>query len=196
MDHYYSEKPASSPKDITIKYTLNSHIFTFFTSTSVFSKDKVDRGTDLLIRESKITPNAKILDIGCGYGAVGIVIGALQPYVSVTMSDINERALALAKRNSEFNEVNATLLKSYLFENIRDTFDIVLSNPPNSAGKQLCFQLIEQSFEHLNKGGSLQLVVMKKKGGKELAKKMDEVFGNVETIGREAGYHLYYSERK
>jgi 16S rRNA (guanine1207-N2)-methyltransferase len=180
MDHYYSEKPASSPKDITIKYTLNSHIFTFFTSTSVFSKDKVDRGTDLLIRESKITPNAKILDIGCGYGAVGIVIGALQPYVSVTMSDINERALALAKRNSEFNEVNATLLKSYLFENIR----------------QLCFQLIEQSFEHLNKGGSLQLVVMKKKGGKELAKKMDEVFGNVETIGREAGYHLYYSERK
>jgi 16S rRNA (guanine1207-N2)-methyltransferase len=195
MEHYFSEKPLSKSVNNLILYTYKSKQFNFHTSSSVFSKKRVDKGTDLLIRESIIKNNAKILDIGCGYGVVGIVISNLYPDLTIIMSDINERALELAKKNLALNNVNATIVKSFLFEEINDKFDIILSNPPNSAGKQLCFELIQQSYDHLQFNGSLQLVAHNRKGSKELSKKMQEVFGNIKTIGRQSGYHLFYSEK-
>ena len=112
------------------------------------------------------------------------------------MSDINERAIALTKKNLKLNNIKAKTIMSNLFENIKGNFDIILSNPPQHAGKAICIEIIEQSFTHLNKNGSLQLVVRHQKGGKALSKKMHEIFGNVETIGRKSGYHIYYSEKK
>ena len=193
MEHYFSKKPKTVPKSDTVTYTINSIDFKFYTSSSVFSKKKIDKGTDLLIKESKIPPKSKILDLGCGYGPVGIVISKLYPKTEVTMSDINERAVALAKKNLKLNKTNATVIPSNIFENISEKFDIILSNPPQSAGKKICFKTIEESFNHLKKKGSLQLVARHKKGGKDLSKKMEEVFGNLETLGRKSGYHIYFS---
>ncbi|MCK5282832.1 MAG: class I SAM-dependent methyltransferase [Nanoarchaeota archaeon] len=196
MEHYFSKKPTSIPKDNTIQYRYNSIDFKFITSSSVFSKKKVDKGTNLLIKESKIAQKAKILDIGCGYGPVGIVLSRIHPETQITMSDINERAISLAKKNLKLNNTGAAIVKSGLYDNIEGKFDIILSNPPQSAGKKLCFKLIEESIKHLNKNGSLQLVARHNKGGKDLSKKMEEIFGNLKTLGRQSGYHVYYSEKK
>jgi 16S rRNA (guanine1207-N2)-methyltransferase len=196
MEHYYYEKPVAKEGKKLIFYNQQNHEFKFYTSSSVFSKDKVDKGTELLVKECIIGKNAKILDIGCGYGVIGIVIGKLNPDAKITMSDINERALELAKENLKLNNVEAGVVKSFLFENINEKFDIILSNPPNSAGKELCFELISQAYEHLENRGSLQTVVHKMRGAKSYEKKVEEVFGNVKTIGRKAGYHLFYSEKR
>ncbi len=196
MEHYFSEKPGSVPRIKEISYRIKSKDFKFFTSSSVFSRNKIDKGTDLLINESKITPKAKILDLGCGYGPVGIVLSRLYTQSEITMSDINERAVSLTKKNLKLNNVRATSIQSNLYQNISEEFDIILSNPPQSAGKKLCFRIIEDSINHLKKGGTLQLVARHQKGGKDLSKKMEEVFGNVGTLGRKSGYHIYCSKKE
>jgi len=179
-------------KEKTIGFNLNNIYLKFITSSSVFSKDKVDKGSELLIKESK--SRGKILDLGCGYGAVGICLTKVGDK-DVTMSDINERAISLARKNLKLNNAKAKIIKSDLFENIKDKFDTILSNPPQSAGKKICFQLIQDSFVHLNANGSLQLVARHNKGGKDLAKKMQEVFGNIKSIARKSGYHIYCSKK-
>ncbi|MBR9699631.1 class I SAM-dependent methyltransferase [Candidatus Woesearchaeota archaeon] len=196
MEHYFSKQPKSSQKRKTLSYTVENLTFNFLTSSSVFSRNRIDKGTDLLIRESKIQGKEKILDLGCGYGAVGIVLAKVYPKAKIVMSDVNARAVVLAKKNCELNVCHADVLKSFLFDSINETFDIILSNPPQHAGKKLCFKLIEDSYTFLKKGGSLQLVARSKKGGKDLAKKMESVFGNVKILGRQSGYHIYYSQVK
>ena len=193
MEHYFSKNPVSEPKENIVRYKLNNLELSFFTSSSVFSKRQIDKGTALLIKACRINIGAKVLDIGCGYGVVGISVSRLYPRTQVTMSDINERAIALAKKNSVINKADVNIISSDMFENIHESFNVILSNPPQSAGKKLCFELIVQSFLHLENGGSLQLVARNQKGGKELSKKMMEIFGNNLTIARKSGYHIYYS---
>ena len=191
-EHYFSKKPKSNNNERLFYYNN----IKFYTSSSVFSKSHLDKGTELLIKESKITENAKILDIGCGYGAIGIILSKLYPKANITMSDINERAINLAKKNSKINNVNPKIIQSNLFENINEKFDIILSNPPQHAGKKVCFEMIEKSKKHLNDKGTLQLVARHNKGGKELSKKMFSVFGNVKEIAKKSGYRVYLSQHQ
>ena len=196
MSHYFSEKPTTKNIQKIIEYRLNNFILKFLTASSVFSRDQIDKGTDLLIRESIVQNNAAVLDLGCGYGPIGISIKKMYPYSSVTMSDINERSLELTKKNIILNQVEAEVIKSFLFDSIITKFDVILSNPPFSAGKKLCFDLIEKSIDALNKKGNLQIVAPHKKGGKELKKKMLEIFGNVKDIAIQSGYHIYISQKE
>ena len=196
MEHYFSQKPKSKSELKLIGFRIGAKDFKFYTSSSVFSKRRVDKGTALLINESKIGDKERILDIGCGYGPVGVVISKTHPDCEVVMSDVNERALALAKKNLGLNNSEAEIVRSDLYDKIEEGFDVILSNPPQSAGKDICFTIITESINYLKKKGSLQLVARHQKGGKDLSKKMEEVFGNVSTLGRKSGYHLYYSEKQ
>ena len=112
------------------------------------------------------------------------------------MSDINKRAVMLARKNAELNSVSCRILQGNLYDKIeKKDFEVVLSNPPQTAGKEICFKVIEQSKSQLVAGGSLQIVARHKKGGKTLSEKMQEVFGNVKIIARESGYSVYFSEK-
>lgn len=196
MEHYFSSKPKSELNLKLISYMINSIEFKFFTSSSVFSKDRIDKGTDILIRNCRLKKDSRILDIGCGYGAVGIILSKLNPRAKIIMSDINERALELAKKNLKLNNAKAIIIEGNLFENINEEFNVILCNPPQSAGKKLCVKLIQDSIKHLNNGGMLQLVARHNRGGKHLAEIMNEAFGNVRTIAREGGYHVYCSVKE
>jgi 16S rRNA G1207 methylase RsmC len=193
MEHYYSEKPTAPRRDNVLIYIFQGHEFKFHTSTSVFSKKKIDKGTELLIMKSKIEENSDILDLGCGYGPVGVIISRMHPKCQVVMSDINERAILFSKKNLSLNNTTAKVIRSNLYDDINGKFDTILSNPPQSAGKQVCFDIIEGAPAHLRKNGSLQLVARHQKGGKDLSRKMESIFGNVESIARKSGYHVYYS---
>lgn len=195
MEHYFSKKPESILKLNLIYYKFGAKEFKFHTSSSVFSKKRIDKGTDLLIRECRIKGKERILDLGCGYGPVGVVISKIYPECELVMSDINERALTLAKRNLKLNGCKADVVQSNLYDGIKGEFDLIFSNPPQSAGKDICFRIITDALGFLKKRGSLQLVARHQKGGKDLAKKMEGVFGNVSTLGRKSGYHIYCSEK-
>ena len=193
MEHYYSEEPTSELKIKKISQNISGAKLEFYTSSGVFSKDKIDTGTLALAENMIIGKNSKVLDVGCGIGVLGIAAAKFFN-ANVVMTDINKRAVMLAKKNAELNNVKAEIYQGNLYEKIKDNdFDAVVSNPPNTAGKELCFRLIEESKNYLKQDGSLQIVARHNKGGKTLSKKMEEVFGNVKVIAKKSGYFVYMS---
>ncbi len=180
----------------TIKAMLRGNELFFTTSSGTFSKSGIDRGTEILIGHSEIASGQKILDLGCGYGPVGIAIAKAFPDCRVTMTDINQRAVKLARQNIRLNQIeNAEAVSGNLYEGIRGKFDAILLNPPQSAGRKLCFEMIEESPVFLKGNGSLQLIARKNKGGEVLGEKMKEVFGNVSVLAKKSGYWLYISRK-
>ena len=194
-EHYYSEKQTSELRITEIEVKLRGDILKFYTGSGVFSIGRIDKGSVLLIEKCLIEDNWKILDLGCGYGAVGVALAKAFPSIQVLMSDVNKRAIKLSRMNLKLNKIeNATLKHSDLYSKIEGKFDTIITNPPQSTGKDVCFKIIEDAKEHLEKGGLLQLVARHNKGGKMLEKKMREVFGNVKDIAKKGGYRVYISK--
>jgi 16S rRNA (guanine1207-N2)-methyltransferase len=191
VDHYFSSNPKTDDKFGLIKAKLCGRNFEFLTSSSVFSKKKIDSGSNLLIESMVLPKEGKILDIGCGYGAVGIAAAKFNPKLQVTMSDINARAVNLAKKNVALNKVAAQVLYGYLYEPVEGTkFDCILSNPPVSAGMDTVKAIITEAPNVLAPNGSLQMVVLSKIGAKLLPDLFKETFGHFEVLSRESGYRV------
>lgn len=197
MSHYFSEvQDVKSVKKI-INYEIKNEKFEFLTDNGVFSKTKVDFGTDVMLRtflnENKKLENIRILDIGCGYGVVSVVVKRFFEKAKILSTDVNERALELTRENIQKN--NRTddfeVRKSFVFDNISENFDMILSNPPIRAGKQVIFEIYEKSFFHLNKNGKFYCVIQTKHGAKSTKKKLEELFGNCTTLVIEAGYRIF-----
>ena len=196
MPHYYSEKQAGELKPFKIKIKLKKLDYELLSASGVFSKKELDKGTKLLIENCLVKDGDDVLDIGCGYGVVGISLAKLYN-IQVLMTDVNERAVKISRMNvKKHNLKNIKVKKSNLYEKIDEKFDVILSNPPQTAGKKVCFDIIEGAKENLKKGGSLQLVARHQKGGKELEKKMKSVFSKVEQIAKGSGFRVYVSEKQ
>ena len=203
MSHYFSEKQEVKSDRKIIKYEIENKKFQFVTDNGVFSKTKVDFGTDIMLkvflRENMNKKNQKfdILDIGCGYGVVSVVIKSFFENVRTVSSDVNERALELTRENLLRNGVvkdendNFEVRKSFAFDCVSEKFDVILSNPPIRAGKQTIFQIYEKSFEHLNPNGEFYCVIQTKHGAKSTQKKLEEIFRNCETLEINAGYRIF-----
>jgi len=195
VEHYFTERPTSRVQFFLISATLRNRVIEFYSAPGVFSKKRVDLGTRLLINKCIIKPNSSILDLGCGYGAVGITIAKFFRSTQVLLSDVNRRAVLLSRKNKAVHKLqNARVTQSDVFKRIPQSFDHILLNPPQTAGKKLCFRMIEEAKEHLHKKGTLQLVARHNKGGKTLSEKMKQVFGNVITVAKKSGYRIYSSE--
>ncbi len=194
VEHYYSEKQTSPFNKKKISFVFKNKKFTFYTAPGVFSKTRVDPGTRFLLENMIINDSWRVLDLGCGYGVVGIVIKKLFPNTNVVMSDVNERALKLARLNAKLNNVSVEIIKSDSFNNINGFFNAILINPPQAAGLKTCYKLIIDSEKHLLNNGLLELVARPKKGGSRFEQKLLEVFGNVETI-RGKTYWVYVSKK-
>lgn len=192
-EHYYSKKPTVSSQIQTIHTSLRGIAFTFQTDAGVFSKTEVDFGSRVLISAMELPKGARILDVGCGYGPIGLTAAKLCPDGHVTMIDINERAVELAEQNAKNNHIsNVTILQSNLFEHVRNQqFDVILTNPPIRAGKQVVHQIFSDSYDCLKPGGSLWVVIQKKQGAPSAYAKLEQVFGQVYEVTKEKGYRIY-----
>ncbi len=194
--HYYSEKQESPLNLKKMRAVLRGVNLELFTASGIFSAKRVDNGAALLANESLIKDSWKILDLGCGYGPVGIAVAKAFPNSKVVLSDINERAVMIARKNIKLNRaVNASAVHGDCYEKAGGPFDAILLNPPQTAGKDICFRMIQEAACHLSDSGILEVVARQSKGGSSLSKKMKEVFGNVEVIARQSGYRIYLSRK-
>lgn len=192
-EHYFAEKPKTQSKVKRIRAVLKGREFVFETDRSVFAKDYVDVGTKRLIENIQLPDDGDVLDWGCGYGVIGIVMAATKPKLRVWMVDINERAVNLAKRNAKINKVkNVKVLKSDGFSALPPElrFDAIVTNPPIHAGKKVLVQLIQDAFKWLKVGGSFWFVARTQHGAKTLQRIAEEIFGNAECVDIRGGYRV------
>lgn len=192
-DHYYSKKPHSQLQTETIKCTLRDRPLTFTTGSGVFSKKAIDFGTRLLI-ESFTEPAVEgpFLDLGCGYGPIGIALASVYDERTVSMVDINERAVYLSNENIQRNEVeNARAFVSEGFAEVdEEQFAAIITNPPIRTGKKVLYPLIEKSAEHLRSDGEFWAVVQKKQGAPSFIKLLETLFREVHVVERSKGYYI------
>lgn len=191
---YYAENPDSAHDIHELKVTLLGQSFTFLTDSGVFSKKMVDYGSQVLLNTLYFEKGKTLLDLGCGYGPLGISLAKVQG-VKPTMVDINNRAIDLAKQNGQKNGVEADIFQSNIYEKVNGTFDYIISNPPIRAGKQVVHTIISESINYLKVDGNLTIVIQKKQGAPSAKAKMEEVFGNVEILKRDKGYYILRSEK-
>ena len=191
---YYAETPDAAHDIHDLNVSLLGQSFHFYTDAGVFSKKMVDYGSQVLLNALDLERGKNLLDVGCGYGPLGISLAKVQG-VQSTMIDINSRAIDLAKKNAERNGVVAHIFQSNIYENVSEKFDYIISNPPIRAGKKVVHEIIEGAFDHLNQGGSLTIVIQKKQGAPSAKVKMEDVFGNSEIIRKDKGYYILRSEK-
>lgn len=192
-EHYYTKDPKVRSNRKTISSELCGKTLHFTTDAGVFSKGGVDFGSRLLI-ESFLMPrvDGDVLDVGCGYGPIGLTIATLFPERQIQMVDVNERAVALSRENAERNHLsNIKIYPSDGLLAVKDSdFAAILTNPPIRAGKEVVFSFYENSFAKLRSGGELWVVIQKKQGAPSSAKHLEEVFGNVSVVAKRKGYYI------
>jgi 16S rRNA G1207 methylase RsmC len=193
-EHYFTVEPSSKMRLRLLEVTLLGVRLKFRTATGVFSYKRLDTGTRVFIESVNIPEKGRILDLGCGWGVIGIFIAATHPEANVVMTDINKRAVWLASENARLNNVDAEVRWGNLYEPVRGmVFDSILTNPPIAAGRSLILKAIGGALDHLCYGGTMQLVARTSKGGKTLSKLMEKEFGNVSEVGKKSGYRVYSS---
>lgn len=197
-EHYYSAAPTSERNPQTWTFTLRGHEFRFTTDSGVFSKRGVDFGTQLLIEAFEEPEVAgDLLDVGCGYGPIGLALAKSFPNRLVQMIDVNERALELARENKRANHIdNVRIYQSDLFSEVGEQrFAAVVTNPPIRAGKRVVHAIFEQSQDHLLDGGELWVVIQKKQGAPSALEKLKELFPFVEVASKKKGYYIIKAKK-
>ena len=192
---YYAENPDATHDIHDLTVTLLGETFRFYTDAGVFSKKMIDYGSQVLLNQLDFRQGESLLDLGCGYGPLGISLAKVQG-VTVTMVDVNNRAIDLAKKNAQRNGVEVSVYQSSVYDQVQGSFDHIISNPPIRAGKQVVHAILEGAYDHLNPGGTLTIVIQKKQGAPSAKEKMATVFGNVKVLKKDKGYYILRSEKR
>ena len=196
-DHYYSESPKTLPKYGLIRTCLRDKSFEFLTASSVFSIKRVDLGSRVLIESMVLPESGCVLDVGCGYGAVGISAAVFNRKLRVVLTDVNRRAVILARQNAEKNFAhNVEVRQGNLYEPVHDLrFDSILSNPPVSAGMGTVEAIIRNAPLIMKPNATLHMVVRSKIGKKILPEIFTETFGNFKILSIKSGYRVIVGKK-
>lgn len=197
-EQYFTPRPSAAHQEETFRTVIRGHPFVFRSDAGVFSKGRVDRGTEILAGALELAHDAHVLDVGCGYGVLGIVAAVLAPNGRVVMTDVNERAVELARRNLRENAVAHAEVRLGTFYTpvAGERFDAIVSNPPIRAGKKVVYRIVDEAPDHLRPDGALWLVARTRQGAPSLARRMRDVFGSSETVARGSGYRVLRSRRR
>ena len=198
MSHYYlnDDKVVSKPRQIN--YSINGVDFSLESDNGVFSKNDLDKGSELLIETLlPINLGENVLDIGCGIGVIGLTLAYFTPSLNVCLSDVNTRALSLCNANATTLKLSqrVTILQSDIYQKIEGKFTSIVSNPPIRAGKKVTYEIYRGALEHLVDSGSLYIVVRKNQGAPSVKSYLEELYGNVTVLAREKGYYILKSTK-
>jgi 16S rRNA (guanine1207-N2)-methyltransferase len=192
MAHYFDQQPAVGHQPTELHIRMYGRDFQFITDRGVFSRQHIDTGSEFLLETVISTmkkPIGRLLDLGCGYGPVGIILKRLFPPLDVVLCDINERALELARQNARLNQVQyLQIVRSDGLQAVEGCFDLVLTNPPIRAGKSVVYRFFSEAAERLQPGGQLFVVIQKKQGAPSALRRLQELFQDVDVVGHQGGY--------
>ena len=194
MSHYFKEDPNLASKKKEISYEINGITMKLLTDNGVFSKNKIDEGSFAFLKVLvPLQLKGKILDLGAGYGPIGLTIAMTSPEARVDLAEINTRALALCEENANNLGLSqrVTCLHSDIFENIEGPYDSIVVNPPIRAGKIVTYKMYEGAEQYLIDGGSLYVVIRKNQGGPSASRYIESLFGNITLLKRDKGYYIY-----
>ena len=194
-DHYFSPNPSSAHETRTFVYQAQNVTLCFETDSGVFSKSRVDKGAELLMKTLPAAFNGRALDLGCGWGALGVWMAARWPGARVVMADINERAVHLAKENTRRNGLTAEVIQSDGLDSIAGSFDLIAINPPVRAGKDTIFRLYAQSVSSLRENGAMYVVIQKKQGAESTLAFVRRLADDASVVAKSGGYWVIRAER-
>lgn len=193
MSHYFTNDYVKS-EEKKINIILKEESLHFIVDNGVFSKKGLDFGTRTLLENIDLTKvKGDVLDFGCGYGPIGIYLKKVSN-AQIDMTDINERALNLAKKNAELNNVNVNIFKSNIYENIDKKYDLIVTNPPIRVGKKILYEILFDAEKHLKNSGELWLVINKNSGAKSLAKDLEKTY-EVSIITKNKGFYIIKAKK-
>ena len=187
-DQYYTADPHSESKPVPCAFPYRGYGLNFMTDAGVFSKGELDIGSRLLL-DALPALTGDVLDLGCGWGAIGVAIAKANKQARVVMADVNRRALALCRENCQRNGVSAEVIESDGMAEVLDRrFDAVVTNPPIRAGKQVIYRMFADAARSLNPGGALYLVIRKQQGAESCVKYLKTLYGEVEKLDKSGGF--------
>ena len=199
MAHYYDSDPQVASKIRDISFEINGRKITLKSDNGVFSKDRVDEGSLAFLKVLlPLNLTGKILDLGCGYGTIGLTIAMFSPTASVTLADVNKRALALCEENSKLLGLSqrVTCLQSDIYSNVEGPYDSIVVNPPIRAGKKVTWEMYRGAYSRLISGGSLYIVIRKAQGAESASQYVKEIFGNITLLNRKKGYLVFQAKKE
>ncbi|MHA1265211.1 MAG: class I SAM-dependent methyltransferase [Candidatus Helarchaeota archaeon] len=197
-EHYYTELPSSRIETFIINPIIRNRKYQFKTCSGVFAHKKLDKGTEILLKFMEIPKIAThVLDMGTGYGVIGIVIAIENPKLQVIMTDINRRAVWIARENVQFHKLkNVRIFWGDFYAPIKNLkFDIILTNPPLALGQKKIKNFINETPDYMKRNGFFYLVARTRQGAKKIAEMMRTTFGNVELIKIQSGYRLFRAQK-
>ncbi len=194
MSYYFDRETDTKSNEKIIHVEINNNIYNFYTDNNVFSKKYLDFGTRVLLEAIDITQiKGSVLDFGCGYGPIGIYIKK-NCNCDVDMVDINQRALALARRNALLNKVETNIFESDIYSNIKKKYDSIITNPPIRVGKDTLYKILFQANNYLKDDGNLYLVINKNQGAKSLKRDLEKVY-IVTILEKNKGFYIFKCQK-
>ena len=199
MTHYFSKQPETPHAYDLFSVTCEGEVLTFATDSAVFSRRRIDPGTELLldtVLSMEDNRKANVLDLGTGTGVLAVALARCRSSFQVTGSDINERAVQLATQNAKRNGVlNASFLCLDGVPENQEPFDLIVTNPPIRAGKKVVYRLFEEAAKNLRADGAFYTVIRVRQGKASVARELQNHYSVVETVARAKGYHVLRATR-
>lgn len=197
MDHYFTNSSHLPSEIRTLNYKYKDISLSFFSDNGVFSKSEIDVGSAALVETVLSNINQKhlnILDVGCGYGFIGVTLSKLLDS-HVDMIDVNLRAIHLANMNVKNNKVDSCAFESNVYQNITNKYDLIVTNPPIRAGKEVVLKILLEAKDHLLDSGGLWFVIRKNQGAKSVVKQLEN-FYDVSLLKRHKGFYCFLATLK
>ena len=196
MSQYFDNDKNIKSKRKLIKFNFNNKEFSIYSDNGVFSKDRFDYGTRVLLNSIDIDKlSGNVLDLGCGVGVVGLILCTINKNISIDMVDINERAINLTKNNLVLNNVKANVFVSYIYSNVDNKYDFIITNPPIRAGKNVIRGFLLGSYDYLKDDGTLYFVMRKDHGVKSMMEKLSVKF-NTSIVNKDKGFYVVLCTKK